>query len=110
MTSFEIREYQDNKGYSPFTDWFNRLDAKAALKVNTYITRVGNGNFSNVKSLSNGISEIKINWASGYRVYFAKDGKKLIILLAGGTKKRQQKDIEVAKNYWLNYKKRKSNG
>lgn len=107
MTKIELREYEDETGNSPFSKWFNNLDTKAALKVNTYITRVGTGNLSNVKPVGNGVSELKINWASGYRVYFGQDGEELILLLAGGTKKRQQNDIQTAKERWLNYKQRK---
>lgn len=98
-------EYQDDDGNSPFADWFNGLDARAALKVNIYITRVGNGNYSNVKSIGSGVHECKINWATGYRVYFGKDGDKWIVLLGGGTKKRQSHDIELAKQCWQDYKK-----
>ena len=65
------------------------------------------GNFSNVKSVGNGVSERIIDFGPGYRVYFAKDGDNLIILLGGGTKKRQQKDIDNAKKRWRDYKNRK---
>ena len=66
-----------------------------------------NGNFSNVKSVENGVSERKIDFGPGYRIYFAKDGNNLIILLGGGTKKRQQSDINEAKECWKDYKDRK---
>ncbi|QPJ64011.1 MAG: type II toxin-antitoxin system RelE/ParE family toxin [Candidatus Nitrohelix vancouverensis] len=103
----EIREYLLEDGSSPFADWFDGLEAQAALKVNTYITRIGNGNVSAVKSIGAGVHECVIDWGPGYRVYLGKDGDKLIILLGGGTKKRQQKDIERAKLLWREYKKRK---
>ena len=66
-----------------------------------------NGNFSNVESVGNGVSERRIDFGPGYRIYFAKDGDNLIILLGGGTKKRQQNDINEAKKYWRDYKDRK---
>ena len=66
-----------------------------------------NGNFSNVKSVGNGVSERRIDFGPGYRIYFAKDGDNLIILLGGGTKKRQQSDINKAREYWKDYKDRK---
>lgn len=103
----EIKEYLLANGSSPFADWFDGLNVQAALKVNTYLTRVGNGNLSNVKSVGSGVHECRIDWGPGYRVYLGKDGEKLIILLGGGTKKRQQKDIDQAKAFWLEYKKRK---
>lgn len=103
----EIKEYIDTSGSSPFAKWFNGLESQAALKVNTYVTRIGYGNLSRVKSVGNGVHECKIDWGPGYRVYFGKDGDKVVILLGGGTKKRQQNDIEAAKQYWQEYKKRK---
>jgi len=103
----EIREYLLEDESSPFADWFNELNTQAALKVNTYLTRVGNGNLSSVKSVGSGVHECVIDWGPGYRVYLGKDGDKLIILLGGGTKKRQQHDIDQAKKLWQEYKKRK---
>lgn len=99
----KIDEYLDSDGKSPFEKWFNGLDSQAALKVNTYITRIENGNFSQVASVGGGVYECKIDWGPGYRVYLGKDGKSLVILLGGGTKKRQQDDISKAKSYWQNY-------
>ena len=65
------------------------------------------GNFSNVKGIGPGVFEYRVNFGPGYRVYFGKDGKSLVILLGGGTKKRQQKDIEDALGCWKDYKERK---
>ncbi|MEM6603308.1 MAG: type II toxin-antitoxin system RelE/ParE family toxin [Pseudomonadota bacterium] len=103
----EIREYLDSDGQSPFAKWFDDLDIRAALKVNTYVTRIGQGNFSRVEGVGDGVYECKIDWGAGFRVYFGKDGDKLVILLGGGTKKRQSKDIERAKAFWQAYKKQK---
>lgn len=103
----DIREYLDEQGNSPYANWFNELDAIAAAKVTTYITRVKNGNISNVKGVGAGVLECKIDFGPGYRVYFGKDGEKLIILLGGGTKKRQNTDIQEAQALWNLYKKRK---
>ena len=103
----EIQEYLDANGTSVFAKWFDALNTQAALKVNTYLSRIENGNFSRVKSVGNGVHECRIDHGPGYRVYFGKDGEKLIILLGGGTKKRQQKDIQNAKELWLEYKRRK---
>ncbi len=102
-----IKEYLCADGSRPFANWFEGLNTQAGLKVNTYLTRIGNGHFSTVKGIGNGVYECRIDWGSGYRVYFGKDGKELIILLGGGTKKRQKKDIESAKELWQEYKKRK---
>lgn len=66
-----------------------------------------NGNFSNVAPVGQGLSECKIDFGPGYRVYFGKDGDTLVILFGGGTKKRQTKNITDAKEHWKNYKLRK---
>ena len=102
-----IKEYIDLYGNSPFSKWFNDLHTQAALKVNTYITRLEGGNISQVKALGGGIYECRIDCGPGYRVYLGKDGDTLIILLGGGTKKRQRNDIDRAKICWQDYKKRK---
>ena len=103
----ELAEYLDNKGRSPFASWFTRINAQAAAKVTTALVRLEGGNISNTKSLGSGVYELKINFGPGYRVYFGYDGPKIVILLAGGTKKRQGKDIEIAKKRWVDYRVRK---
>lgn len=103
----EIEEYLDADGNSPFGKWFGKLKAQAAAKVTAYLARVEDGNFSSFKGIGQGVHECRIDWGSGYRVYAGKDGAKLVILLGGGTKKRQQADIKRAKAAWQDYKKRK---
>ncbi len=103
----DLLEYLDEKGRSPFENWFNRINAQAAAKVTTALVRLESGNTSNAKSVGGGVYELKIDFGPGYRVYFGYDGPKVVILLAGGTKKRQNKDIETAKKRWNNYKERK---
>jgi putative addiction module killer protein len=102
-----VREYLDAKGRSPFAHWFAGLDARAAAKVATALYRLEQGNFSRVAGVGGGVYECKINFGPGYRVYFGKDGEALIILLGGGSKKRQQADIGAAWSYWQDYKSRK---
>ncbi len=103
----EIREYFDTKDHSPYGDWFNRLKAQAAAKVVIAMVRMEQGNLSNVKGVGTGVFENRIDFGPGYRVYFGKDGDNLILLLGGGTKKRQQNDIDEAKTLWREYKRRK---
>lgn len=105
--SIDIREFADAEGNSPFARWFNGLDAHAAAKVTVALTRLGHGNVSNVKGVGAGVHECRIDFGPGYRVYFGRDGETLVILLAGGTKKRQQADIETAQARWADYKFRK---
>ncbi len=103
----EVREYLDRSRRSPFAEWFDGLNAQAAAKVTTAVTRIGLGNFSNVKGVDGGIYEYRLDFGPGYRIYFGKDGEVLVILLGGGIKKRQQKDIENAIARWHDYKHRK---
>ena len=102
-----VEEYITIGGGNPFAEWFNGLNAHAANKVNTYLTRVGEGNTSSLKPIKGAFQEVHIDWGPGYRVYVGKDGDKLIILLGGGTKKQQQKDIGHAQWLWEEYKQRK---
>jgi putative addiction module killer protein len=76
-------------------------------KVATAIARMEQGSLSNVKSVGEGVLEYKINFGPGYRIYFGRDGGQLIILLTGGTKKRQQRDIDHAIAFWRDYKQTK---
>ncbi len=103
----EVREYVDTESRSPYARWFDGLNARAAAKVATALVRMEQGNLANVKRVGAGVSEYRIDFGPGYRVYFSKDGDTLIILLGGGTKKRQQRDIEAARDLWREYKQRK---
>jgi putative addiction module killer protein len=103
----EIREYLTTEGRSPYARWFDGLNARAAAKVATALVRMEQGNLSGAKGVGAGVSEYRIDFGPGYRVYFGKDGDTLIILLGGGTKKRQQRDIETAQDFWRDYKQRK---
>jgi putative addiction module killer protein len=103
----DIREYVDRRGRSPYAMWFNSLNAEAAAKVATAVTRISLGNFSNVEGIGSGVFEYKLDFGPGYRIYFGKDGETLVILLGGGTKKRQHRDINAALANWQDYKRRK---
>ena len=100
----EVRYYLASNGSSPFADWFAEVDAAARAKITVAIARMGQGNLSNVKSVGGGVLEYKIDFGPGYRVYFGRDGDVLIVLLTGGTKKRQQRDIKSAIAFWADYK------
>jgi putative addiction module killer protein len=73
----------------------------------TAVLRVEMGNLASVKSVGRGVSELRLDFGPGYRVYFGRDGERLVILLCGGSKRRQQADIEDAQAYWSDYKARK---
>jgi putative addiction module killer protein len=100
----EIRYYIASGGQPPFDEWFADLEPVARAKVTRAIVRLEQGNFSNVKSVGEGVFEYRINFGPGYRVYFGQDGETVVILLTGGTKKRQQRDIDTAHAYWRDYK------
>ena len=102
----EVREYIDADGRSPYARWFHRLNIQAAAKVSTALVRMERGNLSNAKSVGGGVFEYRINFGPGYRIYFGKDGETLIILLGGGTKSRQQGDIEAARDLWRDFMRR----
>ena len=103
LKMIEFTEYIDANGKSPFAQWFDALDAVAAAKVRVYTTRVELGNYSNVEPIGEGLSEIKIDFGPGYRVYFRKEKEKLLLLLGGSSKKGQQKAIDAAKLAWKKY-------
>jgi putative addiction module killer protein len=107
MSVIKVVEYIRADGSNPFKAWFDDLDPQAAAKVATATLRLEFGNTSNVKWIGT-IGEFRIDWGPGYRVYLGRDGTELIILLAGGTKKRQQADIERAKALFAEYKARKA--
>ena len=102
-----LKEYIDLNDKNHFGKWFDGLKDLPAAKITTHLERLASGNFSQVEPVGKGVLERKVDFGPGYRVYFGKDGDNLIILLAGGTKRRQQKDIENAHNLWQEYKRRK---
>ena len=105
--TYELKELLLDNGTSPFGKWYEGLDAVTAAKVRVALSRLELGNHSNV-AWFHGIGEYKIDWGPGLRVYLARDGLRLIILIGGGTKRRQQKDIEKAVSLWEDFKRRKA--
>jgi putative addiction module killer protein len=109
----DVSYYEDKSGRKPFAKFFKRISGMAAVKITGAITRLRAGNTGDSKSVGKGVSELRINWGPGYRIYYGWDGSKLIILLSAGakkTKKLQSTDIEKAQNFWADYKKRKRKG
>lgn len=94
-----------DNGKAPFLGWLYSLHDKVAVyRIRARLDRVELGNFGKVKPVGNGISELKIDHGPGYRVYYAMSGKTVVLLLIGGDKSTQQKDIETAKAYWKRQK------
>ena len=106
MAYMRVREYIREDGTNPYKKWFDSLDAQAAARISVAKARLELGNTSNIKWFE-GIGEYKIDWGPGYRIYLAQDGKSLIVLFGGGTKKKQQADINRAKELFKEYKIRK---
>jgi putative addiction module killer protein len=103
----DVRSYQREDGSTPFRDWFHALDTAAAKRVDDALGRMELGNLGDHKPVGQGVFERCIDFGPGYRVYFGRDGNRLVILLAGGTKKRQSQDITRAQTLWKEYKRRK---
>ncbi len=103
----DIRYYVAVDGRQPFAEWFAELEPVARARITRVITRMQQGNLSNVKPVGGGVLEYRIDFGPGYRVYFGRDGDTLVILLTGGSKKRQQRDIEDGERLLADYKRRK---
>jgi putative addiction module killer protein len=104
--SIRVEEYIRPDGTNPYKAWFDRLDAQAAAKIVTAKLRMELGSTSSIKWFG-GLGEYVIDWGPGYRIYLAKDGDALIVLFGGGTKRRQQADIDRARELLAEYKARK---
>jgi len=96
--------YRNKKGVEPFLDWLRRLrDAKARRLVLARLRRLEQGHYGDCKHLQSGIFELRFFFGSGYRVYFAEDQQRIVVLLTAGSKATQQKDIVTAIGYWQQY-------
>lgn len=105
--NIDLREYIDVRGRNRYREWISTLDQGPRARVIKSVLRIGDGNLSGVKPEGEGVSALRIDFGPGYRVYFGQDGETLVILLAGGTKRRQQSDIQSARSLWAEYKRRK---
>ncbi|QEG37913.1 type II toxin-antitoxin system RelE/ParE family toxin [Bythopirellula goksoeyrii] len=103
-----IRIYHTREGKRPFSKWFAKLrDRRAQQRIDARLTRVALGNFGDCKPVGEGVLELRIDYGPGYRVYLGRDGEELVILLTGGDKSKQSRDIATARDYWADYKSRK---
>src|SRR4051794_5715322 len=103
----EIRVYETKDGRRPYDLWFAGLEARAAARVTRVLTKIENGLLPDVEPVGGGVHESKIDYGPGYRVYFGMDGNELVMLVGGGDKRTQPKDIAEAKARWSDYKARK---
>lgn len=103
----EVRRYQRVDGAVPLTDWLADLrDARARAKLEIRFRRVSLGIFGDIKPVGEGVLELREDIGPGYRVYIGRHGATLVILLCGGDKRSQDADIQRAKEYWLDWKRR----
>ena len=108
MDLCEILQYQTPEGKLPYREWFLSLkEASVRARIRARIDRLQLGNWGDFESVGEGVLELRLHFGPGYRIYFAQDGKKLILLLCGGDKSTQDKDIKLAQQYGHDYKRRK---
>lgn len=104
--TYEIEYYQDENGNNPFIDWLEsfKKDLKTKYRIQMRLNHVAKGNMGDHHGIGHGISELRLNFGPGYRVYYGMDGNKIVILLCGGDKSTQKSDINKAIRYWQDYK------
>lgn len=103
----EVRRYVNAAGKDVVGEWLGGLaDARTRAKIAARIARLAAGNFGDCKPLGAGVSELRIDWGPGYRVYYARSGERIVLLLLGGDKRKQDADIKQAKEYWHDYQQR----
>ena len=105
---FEVLDYLSPDGKDPFTQWLGGLaDRQARARVLVRVQRMAAGNFGDCKALQEGVWELRIDHGPGYRVYYAQAGRRLILLLAGGDKRKQGANIATAIEHWNDWQHRR---
>ena len=108
MQPFEVLDYLSDDGKDPYMQWLAELtDRQARARILVRVQRMAAGNFGDCKPIQEGVWELRIDWGPGYRVYYAQAGKRLILLLVGGDKRKQQADITAALAYWNDWQHRR---
>ena len=109
VTPKELVAFRTEGGRVPFDEWLCDLsDARAAARILARLVRVRCGNLGDCKPLGDGVSELRVDYGPGYRVYLGQHGQTLVVLLCGGDKRAQENDIRLAKRYWHQFKEKKS--
>ncbi len=98
-----VREFLTPRGRSPYREWFSSLDVAERGRVQARMLRFELGNFGDHRLVGKGVWEARLMFGPGYRVYFARQGDSIVVLLAGGDKKTQASDIALAQEYWFDY-------
>jgi putative addiction module killer protein len=110
LVSFTVRELIDDSGRIPFREWLTELDTTTKARVQARILRFETGNLGDHKDVGGGVSEARLDFGPGYRVYFGRSGREVILLIVGGDKKTQKKDIKRARELWSRYAKDSKHG
>ena len=101
----ELQFYRTSNGRVPFTEWFESIrDQKTLTRIRRRLVRLEEGNLGDYRSVGEGVFELRFHFGAGYRIYFGIDRDRVILVLCGGDKSSQQRDIEHPKTYWLEYK------
>ena len=101
----EIQIYRFPNGRQPFTEWLESIrDQRTRRQIRARLTQLEHGNFGDYKSVGEGVFELRLHFGAGYRIYFGRIDNTIVLLLCGGDKSSQTRDIERAKTYWLEYK------
>jgi putative addiction module killer protein len=104
-TSREVRHFITVSGQDVFGEWLKGLkDRVGRAQILKRIDRVEDGNFGDHRSVGEGVWELRFHFGSGYRVYYGEDGHTVVLLLCGGDKRSQERDIRQAKKFWHEYR------
>ena len=105
VTPRRMVAFRTRAGSVPFEVWLHELrDGRAAARILARLARVRSGNLGDCKSVGEGVSELRVDYGPGYRVYFGLQGQTLVVLLCGGDKRTQDRDIRLARKYWQEFK------
>jgi putative addiction module killer protein len=107
VKTFAIFIYAPDSHNIPYLEWRDKLDARTQATIKGRLKRIQLGSFGDSKHLDDGIWELRIHYGPGYRIYFGRQGTSIVILLLGGDKRSQTRDIAKAKRYWIEYQKSK---
>ena len=102
----KLINYVTVSGKCPVRNWLNSLDNTVSARIETRLKRIAFGNLGDTKPVGHGVSEIRLSFGSGYRLYFSQHGVHIVVLLCGGDKSSQADDIVRAKNYWADFRRR----
>lgn len=107
IEGYRVREYLDSNGRNHFRTWLTGLPPEVAARIQARIFRLERGILGDTKPVGHGVRELRLAFGPGYRVYFGFDGPRTVLLLAGGDKRSQRRDIIAARRHWLDYRRRK---